>query len=92
MKSLRDSRPVLWFLFLFNLAVAVAAGNHVRVHTNHGAADRRGNGRRRARCRARAGMAWSAWRLSAGRLVLRHGQEVAYHPLEQRGQLVQVLG
>ena len=42
MKSLRASRPVLWFLFLFNLAVAVAAGaagNHLHVHghTVHGA-------------------------------------------------------
>lgn len=26
MKSLIPSRPVLWFLFLFNLAVAIAAG------------------------------------------------------------------
>jgi hypothetical protein len=26
MKSLLSSRPVLWFLFLFNLLVAVAAG------------------------------------------------------------------
>ena len=26
MKSLFASRPVLWFLFLFNLVVAVAAG------------------------------------------------------------------
>ena len=26
MKSLLSSRPVLWFLFLFNLIVAVAAG------------------------------------------------------------------
>jgi hypothetical protein len=42
MKSLRASRPVLWFLFLFNLAVAVAAGAagnrlHVHGHTVHGA-------------------------------------------------------
>jgi uncharacterized membrane protein AbrB (regulator of aidB expression) len=41
-KSLVPSKPVLWFLFLFNLAVAVAAGaagNHLRVHghTVHGA-------------------------------------------------------
>jgi len=26
LKSLASSRPVLWFLFLFNLVVAVAAG------------------------------------------------------------------
>jgi hypothetical protein len=26
MKSLLSSKPVLWFLFLFNLVVAVAAG------------------------------------------------------------------
>ena len=26
MKSLLSSRPVLWFLFLFNLVVAVASG------------------------------------------------------------------
>ncbi|MGO4616111.1 hypothetical protein AB4305_17680 [Nocardia sp. 2YAB30] len=26
MKSLRSSKPVLWFLFLFNLAVALAVG------------------------------------------------------------------
>jgi hypothetical protein len=42
MKSLRASRPVLWFLFLFNLAVAAAAGaagNHLHIHghTIHGA-------------------------------------------------------
>jgi hypothetical protein len=42
MKSLSTRKPVLWFLFLFNLAVAVAAGaagNHLRIHghTIHGA-------------------------------------------------------
>ncbi len=41
-KSLLPSKPVLWFLFLFNLAAAVAAGaagNHIHVHghTVHGA-------------------------------------------------------
>jgi hypothetical protein len=41
MKSLIRSRPVLWFLFLFNAAVAVAigvAGSHLHVHgqTLHG--------------------------------------------------------
>ena len=39
---LLPSKPALWFLFLFNLAVAVAAGaagNHLRIHghTIHGA-------------------------------------------------------
>ena len=42
MKSLLASRPVLWFLFLFNAAVAVAvgaAGHHLHIHgqTLHGA-------------------------------------------------------
>jgi len=35
MKSLLSSRPVLWFLFLFNAAVAVAAGvggHHLHIH------------------------------------------------------------
>jgi uncharacterized membrane protein AbrB (regulator of aidB expression) len=41
MKSLLSSRPVLWFLFLFNAAVAVAAGvagHHLHFHgqTLHG--------------------------------------------------------
>ena len=41
MKSLITARPVLWFLFLFNAAVAVAAGaagHHLHVHgqTLHG--------------------------------------------------------
>ena len=41
MKSLLSSRPVLWFLFLFNAAVAVAVtvgGHHIHVHgqTLHG--------------------------------------------------------
>jgi hypothetical protein len=41
-KQLLPSSPVLWFLFLFNLAVAVAAGaagNHLRIHGHaiHGA-------------------------------------------------------
>ena len=41
MKSLLTSKPVLWFLFLFNAAVAVgagAAGHHLRIHgqTLHG--------------------------------------------------------
>jgi hypothetical protein len=41
MKSLIPARPVLWFLFLFNAAVAVAAGaagHHLHVHgqTLHG--------------------------------------------------------
>jgi hypothetical protein len=41
MKSLVSSKPVLWFLFLFNLAVAVAVGavgHHIHVHgqTLHG--------------------------------------------------------
>jgi len=40
-KSLLSSRPVLWFLFLFNAAVAVtagAAGHHIRINgqTVHG--------------------------------------------------------
>ncbi len=42
MKSLITARPVLWFLFLFNAAVAVAAGaagHHLHIHgqTLHGA-------------------------------------------------------
>jgi hypothetical protein len=41
MKSLIPARPVLWFLFLFNAAVAVAigaAGHHLYIHgqTLHG--------------------------------------------------------
>jgi hypothetical protein len=35
MKSLITARPVLWFLFLFNAAVAVAvgvAGHHLHIH------------------------------------------------------------
>jgi hypothetical protein len=41
MKSLIPARPVLWFLFLFNAAVAVAigaAGHHLHIHgqTLHG--------------------------------------------------------
>ena len=35
MKSLLSSRPVLWFLFLFNAAIAVTAavaGHHIHVH------------------------------------------------------------
>lgn len=41
MKSLLSSKPVLWFLFLFNAAVAVtagAAGHHIHIHgqTLHG--------------------------------------------------------
>jgi hypothetical protein len=35
MKSLLSSRPVLWFLFLFNAAVAIAvgaAGQHITIH------------------------------------------------------------
>ena len=41
MKSLLSSRPVLWFLFLFNAAVAItagAAGSHLHLHghTLHG--------------------------------------------------------
>jgi uncharacterized membrane protein AbrB (regulator of aidB expression) len=41
MKSLITARPVLWFLFLFNAAVAVAvgvAGHHLHIHgqTLHG--------------------------------------------------------
>jgi hypothetical protein len=34
MKTLLSSKPVLWFLFLFNLVVAVAAG--VAVHNSQG--------------------------------------------------------
>jgi len=37
MKSLLSSRPVLWFLFLFNAGVAVAAGvggHHIHIHGN----------------------------------------------------------
>jgi len=37
MKSLIPARPVLWFLFLFNAAVAVAAGvggHHLHIHGN----------------------------------------------------------
>ena len=40
MKSLMTARPVLWFLFLFNAAVAVAvgaAGLHIHGQTLHGA-------------------------------------------------------
>ena len=42
MKSLISARPVLWFLFLFNAAVAIAvgaAGHHLHIHgqTLHGA-------------------------------------------------------
>jgi hypothetical protein len=41
MSALLNRRPVLWFLFLFNLAVALvvgAAGSHLHVHghTLHG--------------------------------------------------------
>jgi len=41
MKSLLSSKPTLWFLFLFNLMVAVAAGvagQHIHIdgHTLHG--------------------------------------------------------
>ena len=41
MKSLLASKPVLWFLFLFNAAVAVTAGvagHHIHIHgqTLHG--------------------------------------------------------
>jgi hypothetical protein len=41
MKAVLSSRPVLWFLFLFNAAVAVAvlvAGHHLHLqgHTLHG--------------------------------------------------------
>jgi hypothetical protein len=41
MKTLLSSRPVLWFLFLFNagVAAAVAAGGHylhIHGHTLHG--------------------------------------------------------
>lgn len=35
MKSLLSSKPVLWFLFLFNAAVAVTAavaGHHLHIH------------------------------------------------------------
>jgi hypothetical protein len=35
MKTLLSSRPVLWFLFLFNAAVAVTvalAGHHIHLH------------------------------------------------------------
>jgi hypothetical protein len=150
MKSLRASRPVLWFLFLFNLAVALAAGaagNHIHIygHTIHGAQIAAGMGvvalgagigllRRRAQqpvpdyrtaripgrgpvpgkggddlagvgaeggrrgvgapvAGGRVG-AFSGERaalpqcLSPGRLILRLGQQVADHPLEQRGQLM----
>jgi hypothetical protein len=39
--ALLNRKPVLWFLFLFNAAVAIAAGAagshlHVRGHTLHG--------------------------------------------------------
>ena len=42
MKSLITARPVLWFLFLFNAAVAIAVaagGHHLHIHgqTLHGA-------------------------------------------------------
>ena len=42
MKSLLKSKPVVWFLFLFNAAVAVVvavAGHHINLsgHTLHGA-------------------------------------------------------
>ncbi len=41
MKSLQSSRPVLWFLFLFNAVVAITAGGfgnqmHFHGHTLHG--------------------------------------------------------
>ena len=41
MKSLLSSKPVLWFLFLFNAAVAIAVGAagthlHIQGHTLHG--------------------------------------------------------
>jgi 4-hydroxybenzoate polyprenyltransferase len=41
MKSLVPARPVLWFLFLFNAAVAIAVaagGHHLHIHgqTLHG--------------------------------------------------------
>ena len=41
MKSLLSSKPTLWFLFLFNLVIAVAAGVagphiHIDGHTLHG--------------------------------------------------------
>jgi len=41
MSALLNRKPVLWFLFLFNLAVALvvgAAGSHLHVHghTLHG--------------------------------------------------------
>jgi len=41
MKSLVPARPVLWFLFLFNAAIAIAAaagGHHLHIHgqTLHG--------------------------------------------------------
>jgi hypothetical protein len=41
MKSLLNSKPVLWFLFLFNTAAAAAigiAGHHLHLHgqTLHG--------------------------------------------------------
>ncbi len=41
MKSLLSSKPTLWFLFVFNLVVAVAAGvagQHIHIddHTLHG--------------------------------------------------------
>jgi hypothetical protein len=32
MSALLNRTPVLWFLFLFNAAVAVAAGGHLHVH------------------------------------------------------------
>ena len=42
MSALLNRKPVLWFLFLFNAAVAVAvgaAGHHLHIHgqTLHGA-------------------------------------------------------
>ena len=38
MSALLNRKPVLWFLFLFNAAVAIAAGSHLHVlgHTLHG--------------------------------------------------------
>ena len=65
MKSLLSSKPVLWFLFLFNAAVAVAvgaAGHHLHIHgqTLHGT-------QQIATC---AGMGMVA--LGAGAALLRH--------------------
>jgi hypothetical protein len=39
MSALLNRKPVLWFLFLFNAAVAIAAGaagSHLHGHTLHG--------------------------------------------------------